>query len=419
AGFGLPRGFDGARLLAEVFEGGERAYVDALLPLLDPASRNEKGPFAALSGVGPLAPPTPDDLAAFEAACLTGAGATIPFCAKVDGTGQPFPKKATRAALGARLEGWDDFLRHIEAARPRRVALLAAERALALQDFALPFLKAYEARKLRRGALDFDDLILKAGALLARPGVAAWVLYRLDGGIDHVLVDEAQDTSPDQWEVVRLIADEFTAGESARSDVPRSLFVVGDPKQSIYSFQGADPSGFTRMQGHFGRRLQDVGHRLDHVGLPVSFRSAPEILRLVDATFAQGDCNRGLGGAPEHVAAHGDLPGRVDLWPLVPKAGDEADDPDWHDPVDRIDAAHHDVVLARKVAAEIARLCDPVRGEMLPVRRKDEDTGAERIVRRPLQPGDVLVLVRRRSTLFAEVIRACKALDLPIAGADR
>ncbi|MCU0911875.1 MAG: PD-(D/E)XK nuclease family protein [Rhodobacteraceae bacterium] len=201
--------------------------------------------------------------------------------------------------------------------------------------------------------------------------------------------------------------------------MPRSLFVVGDPKQSIYSFQGADPSGFTRMQDHFGGRLSAVGHRLDHIDLPVSFRSAPEVLRVVDATFVPDDRNRGLGGAPEHVAAHGDLPGRVDLWPLVPKAEDGAEDPDWHDPVDRVDAAHHDVVLARRIAGEIARLCDPACGETLPVRQRDADTGTERIVRRPLQPGDFLVLVRRRSTLFAEVIRACKALGLPIAGADR
>ncbi|MCX7646225.1 MAG: double-strand break repair helicase AddA [Rhodobacteraceae bacterium] len=418
AAFGLPPDYDEATLLAEVFRGHERTYVDAILPWLDPQARNEKGARAALSAVGPIAPPRLDDLALFEVAGLTGAKATAPFSAKTLSSAQPFPKKAIREKLGARLDGWDEFLARVEQGRARRVALLAARRALALQDFALPFLAAYEARKAARGALDFDDLILKAGALLARPDVAAWVLYRLDGGIDHVLVDEAQDTSPAQWEVVRLIAEEFTTGLGAREETPRSLFVVGDPKQSIYSFQGADPSGFGRMAKHFDARLAAVGGRLDRVELPVSFRSAPEILRVVDATFADLEANRGLEGPTEHASAHPDLPGRVDLWPLVTREA-KATPPAWDDPVDRVDPAHHDVVLARRIAAEIRRLCDPAGGETIPVRLRDEATGAWRVVRRRPEPGDFLVLVRRRSTLFAEVIRACKAEGLPIAGADR
>jgi ATP-dependent helicase/nuclease subunit A len=418
AAFGLPPEYDEAALLAEVFRGDERSYVDAILPRLDPQARNEKAAHAALSAVGALAPPRLGDLALFEVAGLTGAKASAPFSAKTLSSAQPFPKKATREALGACLDGWDEFLTRVEQGRARRVALLAARRALALQDFALPFLAAYAARKLARGALDFDDLILRAGDLLARPDVAAWVLYRLDGGIDHVLVDEAQDTSPAQWEVVRLIAEEFTAGLSAREDVPRSLFVVGDPKQSIYSFQGADPSGFGRMADHFSRRLAAVGGRLDRVELPVSFRSAPEILRVVDATFAEPEFNRGLEGAPEHSSAHPDLPGRVDLWPVVPAAA-KAEPAAWDDPVDRADAAHHDVVLARTIAGEISRLCSAGSTETIPVRTHDGDEGARSLVRRRPRPGDFLILVRRRSTLFAELIRACKAQGLPIAGADR
>ena len=91
----------------------------------------------------------------------------------------------------------------------------------------------------------FDDLILKARQLLNDPAVAAWVLYRLDGGIDHILVDEAQDTSPGQWDVIEKLAQEFTSGEGARPDVERTIFVVGDKKQSIYSFQGPIPKPLT------------------------------------------------------------------------------------------------------------------------------------------------------------------------------
>ena len=105
--------------------------------------------------------------------------------------------------------------------------------------------------------------------------MAAWVLYRLDGGIDHILVDEAQDTSPVQWDVIEKLAQEFTSGEGARSDVERTIFVVGDKKQSIYSFQGADPDAFDRMQQDFGNRL--VGNRaqgLQDASLEFSFRSS-------------------------------------------------------------------------------------------------------------------------------------------------
>ncbi len=79
--------------------------------------------------------------------------------------------------------------------------------------------------------------------LLERPGVAPWVLFKLDGGLDHLLIDEAQDTNPDQWRVVQALTAEFFAGTGAR-DRRRTVFAVGDAKQSIFSFQGADPQAF-------------------------------------------------------------------------------------------------------------------------------------------------------------------------------
>src|SRR5690606_25142407 len=128
--------------------------------------------------------------------------------------------------------------------------------------FAAVFLPIYAARKQARGWLDFDDLITRARMLLTDPSVAQWVLFRLDGGIDHILVDEAQDTSPDQWRVIELLAQEFTAGRGAR-DVARTIFVVGDKKQSIYSFQGADVEAFDKMKHHFSQRLNEADTRLE------------------------------------------------------------------------------------------------------------------------------------------------------------
>ncbi len=406
--FGLPPDLTEDTLLAEVFQGGEVGLVGGLIAALDNGSSSD---VKAATKLRTLSLPGLGALETLEGVFLTGKSAKEPFTAKIGS----FPTKATREGPAAALmPALEALMQRIEAARPRRLGLLAARRSHALHTFARPFLDAYKTSKQARGFLDFDDLILLAGALLRRPGVAEWVLFRLDGGIDHILVDEAQDTSPDQWEVVRLIAEEFSTGQSARSDVPRTLFVVGDLKQSIYSFQGADPANFDRMAQHFGTRLAEVQNRLERTDLLHSFRSAPAILRVVDAAFSRDDQHRGLGGAPTHVAFHEDRPGRVDLWPVVPVA-ETPDDPPWYDPVDRVEATNHDVKLARAIAAEIARLCRPGAGDALPVMADDGQPAH----RRPFQPGDFLILVQRRSTLFAELIRACKAEGLPIAGADR
>ena len=102
--------------------------------------------------------------------------------------------------------------------------------------------RRYARLKRQRGVLDFEDLIVKTVALLSRADAARWVQYKLDRGLDHILVDEAQDTSPRQWQVIRALAEEFFAGEGAGAEL-RTLFAVGDEKQSIYSFQGAVPHG--------------------------------------------------------------------------------------------------------------------------------------------------------------------------------
>jgi ATP-dependent helicase/nuclease subunit A len=409
ARFGLPAGYDETRLLAEAFTGGEAALVAALAPILAAGGSRDAGAAARLAALD-LAAPGAAALAGLEGVLLYGATAAAPFGAKVG----DFPTKALREGAAAPLmPELEALMRRVEAARARRVALAAARRTHALHAFAVPFLAAYAARKQALGALDFDDLILGAGALLRRPGLAEWVLYRLDGGIDHILVDEAQDTSPEQWDVIRLIAEEFSAGESARSDRPRTLFVVGDLKQSIYSFQGADPANFGRMAEHFGNRLAAVGQGLARSELQHSFRSAPAVLRAVDAAFLPPERHAGLGGPPQHWAFHEDRPGRVDLWPPVPVA-EKPENGDWTDPVDRVDPADHDVVLARTLARWIAGLVAPGATETIPDHPKDAPP-----CRRPLRPGDFLILVQRRSTLFAELIRACKAEGLPIAGADR
>ncbi|SPJ26994.1 double-strand break repair helicase AddA [Falsiruegeria mediterranea] len=403
--FELPANFDEQALLDRVYLGGELELIAAIRPMLADSGGNNAKAADKLAG---FTERTLSTLPILESVLLTGSGAKEPFSAKING----FPTKALREGpMSPYMPQLEALMRRVEDAREQRLALVAARKSLALHRFANVFLPEYERRKQLRGWLDFDDLILKARQLMNDPSVAAWVLYRLDGGIDHILVDEAQDTSPAQWDVIEKLAQEFTSGEGARSDVERTIFVVGDKKQSIYSFQGADPEAFDRMQREFGHRLSESGSNLVPLTLEYSFRSSAAVLGLVDQVF-DGKTEAGFHAEAKHKAFKAALPGRVDLWPVVEKVDDEDDRP-WTDPVDRPSAQHHTVILAEQIARAIKRMIDE--GETIP----EDGFESGEFVRRRVRPGDFMILVQRRSDLFAEIIRACKAAGLPIAGADR
>ncbi len=403
--FELPDGFDEQALLHSVFLGGEVELIQSILPALSKSGGNNA---KAADKLATFTEAKLSSLPVLESVFLTGRSAKEPFTAKLGS----FPTKALReSALADRMPQLEALMLRVEAAREQRLALVAAQKSHVLHRFAAAFLPEYERRKQLRGWLDFDDLILRARQVLNDPAVAEWVLYRLDGGIDHILVDEAQDTSPDQWDVIEKLAQEFTSGEGARSGIERTIFVVGDKKQSIYSFQGADPQAFDRMQADFGRKLQESGSKLWDSTLEYSFRSSSAILGLVDILF-ENRAEAGFHKDALHRAFKTDLPGRVDLWPVVEKVEDD-DETDWTDPVDRPGARHHTVILAEQIARSIR---DMIRdGTTIP---DDGDTPGK-FVRRKVRPGDFLILVQRRSDLFAEIIRACKSEGLPIAGADR
>jgi ATP-dependent helicase/nuclease subunit A len=400
--FGLPPGLDEGPILAAVFLGDEADWMPDLIEGLASGKPTDVRAATVLSTLD-LAEPSLATLLALEEVLLHKDGSKDPqkhFAARIG----DFPTKDLRVHLAHQMPRLEGLMLRVEAARRRRIALAAARKTLALHRFAGAFLPEYELRKAARGQLDFDDLIDRACRLLTDPALAAWVLYRLDGGIDHILVDEAQDTSPEQWHLIESLTNELTAGQGA-STRDRTLFVVGDKKQSIYSFQGADAAAFDRMQGHFQKQLAGgnalVTQTLDH-----SFRSSPAILAVVDRTFP-GALLAALGGTSTHIAFHETLPGRVDIWPVLEKTAGEEPGP-WYQPVDTPQPEDPQVVLARQIAQWI---CDRVEGgEQLPQARG----GA-----RPMRYGDVLILVQRRSGIFHPIIRACKALGLPIAGADR
>ncbi len=382
------------------------ALLRALIAVLKSGSKTEQKAATTLADITLDGTVSLAGIAKLETVFLFGGTARVPHGPKID----TFPTKATREAHPDLIDDLNAFMEDVAEARETRLALQAFDRAMALTAFGATFVPAYEAKKSALGLLDFDDLIQKTKALLTDRRVAQWVLFRLDGGIDHVLVDEAQDTSPDQWAVIKQLTQEFTAGEGADPSRARTIFVVGDKKQSIYSFQGADPDAFDAMRHHFETGLAAVDDDLHPGSLLHSFRSSQAILRVVDDTF-KGDRAKGLEPNVQHVSFKTNMPGRVDLWPVV-EPEERAQDIDWTAPVDTIAPDHHFVRLANQIAADIQRM---IRTETIPVEVGRTDT----YQRRAITEGDILILVQRRSELFSEIIRACKAAGLEVAGADR
>ncbi len=260
--------------------------------------------------------------------------------------------------------------------------------------------------KRKRGLYDFDDLIARTAQLLSSAESAHWVLNKLDAGISHILVDEAQDTSPAQWQIIKSLAEEFFSGAGRPRPEPRTIFAVGDAKQSIFSFQGADTRAFAEAQSFFRRK---AGNSFDAVGLAVSYRSTPEVLRAVDMVFASGNAARlgyGENQAHErdHVAERKSEPGVFEIWPLIgpPK---ETEDDNWKAPVDRVSEGSPHMQAARLIASEVKSWIG---------KRQIAATG------RPVAARDILILVQRRGgVLFQQLIAELRKRDVPVAGADR
>lgn len=395
---GLTVGFSAMDALALAFDGSETDLFAKVLPVLQGQPKGKQDLAGLLMGIDPQNP-TIADLDMLSRALLFRDNKRLdePKFATV-------PAKNARDALGEILPEFQAFMERVSGARSSLRAAAVAKRTCALYRFGRAFIDEYDARKQSRGWLDFDDLILRTRGLLHDSSMAQWVLYKLDGGIDHILVDEAQDTSPAQWAVISRLTEEFFAGMGAR-EVDRTLFVVGDEKQSIYSFQGADPAEFGRMHDRFERYLEDLDKPLVDSALNYSFRSSQAILRLVDIVIGNSD-KISLSLEVGHNAFHADLPGRVDLWPFIDKSVDE-DLPDWSDPSFPGLPDDPVAVLAARIADAIAHIVH----SGTKIKTKEGP--------RAVRFGDVLILVQRRSEIFHEIIRALKDRGLPVAGADR
>lgn len=272
-------------------------------------------------------------------------------------------------------------------------------------------LDEYKRRKAEMGALDFDDLILRTLDLLsgttmnrAGPDATAWVMYKLDQGIDHILVDEAQDTNPEQWGIIRALCGDFFEGDSTERDEERTLFVVGDIKQSIFSFQRAAPDKFTDMQAWFEQKIRQAGKKFEIVPFNISFRSTPSVLRAVDGVMKQDHVKKGLGGtAPEHISFRRTQAGRVEVWPLFQTVAEDKGD-FLSPPVN---------VIGKSSGAErlAAHLADTIAGWIGKEKLESHD--------RMINAGDIMILMRSRSAFVGQLVRALKMKNIPVNGVDR
>jgi ATP-dependent helicase/nuclease subunit A len=328
--------------------------------------------------------------------------------------GTPRVKLGTNG-VDAAARAWlmEEQARH-QRTQEQLVAAAVAEDTVAALALATTYAGAYEDAKAARGGLDFGDLVARAIHLLTVKADAAWVLFKLDGGLEHVLLDEAQDTAPEQWDILRELTAEFFTGEGVFS-TPRTVFAVGDEKQSIFSFQGAAPERLGHESGVFGAKVKASGGRFLSLPLVDSWRSTPEILGFVDKVFAAPEILAGLRPASGETVratpiAHRALRedhGCVDLWPL--EQTDEREEPDWWTPLDQEPSEGANKKLARRIAREIKAM----------VARGDGVLDRQNKCARSCGHGDVLILVRRRNVLFHEIIRALKREGVPVGGADR
>ncbi len=342
------------------------------------------------------------------------AAALVDFFTKANGDLRIAEKIVTKTVK----DSWDGLGDRLatESARlgeliDRVAAVACCESTAAMLHLADAAIGEYGRLKQRRGVLDFEDLVVKTVTLLSRSDAARWVQYKLDRGLDHILVDEAQDTSPRQWQVIRALVEDFFAGAGA-TDTLRTIFAVGDEKQSIFSFQGAVPAWFSRIQRELGGVARDGARAWSDLELHLSFRSVPVVLEAVDAVFKNPAAHAGLSAeakAPVHEARRKSEPGRVTIWPAI--APPEKPQPeDWATPLDTLGEDSPEVQLAKRIAGTIRGWLD--RGATL----DSPDSDGKK---RPIRAGGILILTRSRGALTDAINRALKSATVPIAGADR
>ncbi len=315
-----------------------------------------------------------------------------------------FPAKAIAASMPELAERLAAEAERLEALFEKSKALTIAENSAALTRVLAAILKRYETKKRARSLMDFDDLVARTAALLGDRGMGEWVRYKLDAGIDHILVDESQDTNPEQWAVIDALVDDYFSGAGA-AQKPKTIFAVGDPKQSIYSFQGAEPKLFLDKGRALAAAAKAAGRDWYGETLETSFRTLGEILNGVDKVFNRPDIAASLlTETVRHEAARTRKGGRIEIWPVIENPHSPDIPEAWPTaPVESLAAAPRQ--LANKIADTIAGWIES---------RAPIGPGG-----RAIRPEDILILVQKRKGIFPEIVRALKQRNIVSPGADR
>ncbi|MCL9999289.1 MAG: UvrD-helicase domain-containing protein, partial [Erythrobacter sp.] len=302
----------------------------------------------------------------------------------------------------------------------RRSLLACAEIVTSALEIGRAFAVRWEARKAREGLLDFADLIRKAADLLGQSEAADWIRYKLDRHFDHILIDEAQDTNQSQWDIVEALIDDFFSGEGARGDKLRTVFTVGDYKQAIFGFQGTSPENFARAKQRIFARIDAAQQGIrqsrtnrrepawQDLDLGQSYRTAQIVLGFVNRVIGMlGFAEFGLDKEPaEHKGA--ERPGLVTLWPPVAPDKAEAEDEEDDEAAARDWLPRHDTLLAERIAEQVRRWVSLEAPFVL-----------AKGTRRHATAGDIMVLVRQRKELAAQIVAKLHARGVPVAGVDR
>ena len=297
------------------------------------------------------------------------------------------------------LDTYDDVQRELgkyRRAAMRSRTLKCNQAAYALGTAALAL---FDRQLARDGALTFAEIEWAAYRLLQRDGGAEWVRYKLDQKIDHLLLDEFQDTNPTQWRLLLPLLEEMAAGDSGRA---RSTFIVGDAKQSIYSFRRAQPELFDAAQTWLREKLQALEETQT-----VTRRSAPAVVDFVNALFADA---RGetIGFKPHSTTRTQDW-GRVEVAPLIGLDQDAAPDSGLRDPLKQKRQSREET-RAERESEQIAARIQALVASGVAVHDK---SGSHR-----LGYGDVMVLARQRKHL-SQLEQAFARAKIPFAGAAR
>ncbi|WP_341810294.1 MULTISPECIES: UvrD-helicase domain-containing protein [unclassified Wolbachia] len=261
------------------------------------------------------------------------------------------------------------------------------------------YVDLYNSEKSKNALLDYNDIINLATNLLSNPNYKDWILFNLDQKIDHILVDEAQDNSISQWKIITNLCDEFFAG----NDEKRTLFVVGDVKQSIYRFQGANPHLFNYMQQYF--HTKTGGRDWISCQLEKSFRSTPEVLMLVDRIFNNFRAEISFNDNEiKHVPHRENDQGYIEIWPALPRRKEKEQQALQIPLTCRENYIIADRLLAQTIANRIHNWLNE--GRILVA--KD----------RHIEPRDIMILVRQRNVLVDYIISELKKANVPVVGRD-